>query len=116
MSRGRISGPEELRAGLRCGSGIARGVIKMIQGRCAARLYQDGPRGGNASENGFKAVARQPRERWADGLVDPDCRTGAVIGVHVLTTLRDRRAAVIARLGESGYKIVYALIPSQASP
>lgn len=32
------------------------------------------------------------------------------IGVHVLTTLRDRRAAVIARLGENGYKIVYALI------
>ncbi|MCF2523321.1 NnrU family protein [Bradyrhizobium sp. G127] len=32
------------------------------------------------------------------------------IGVHVLTTLRDKRAAVIARLGENGYKIVYALI------
>ncbi|CAN5140581.1 NnrU family protein [soil metagenome] len=32
------------------------------------------------------------------------------LGVHVLTTLRDRRAAVIARLGESGYKAVYALI------
>lgn len=32
------------------------------------------------------------------------------LGVHVLTTLRDRRAALIARLGESGYKILYALI------
>lgn len=32
------------------------------------------------------------------------------LGVHVLTTLRDKRAALIARLGESGYKILYALI------
>ena len=32
------------------------------------------------------------------------------IGVHVLTTLRDTRSAVVARLGESGYKIVYAVI------
>lgn len=32
------------------------------------------------------------------------------IGVHILTTLRDTRAAVIARLGEGGYKIVYSLL------
>jgi uncharacterized membrane protein len=32
------------------------------------------------------------------------------IGIHILTTLRDKRAAVIARLGESGYKIAYAAI------
>ncbi|MES2752829.1 MAG: NnrU family protein [Pseudomonadota bacterium] len=32
------------------------------------------------------------------------------IGVHLLTTMRDTRAAVIARLGEGGYKILYALI------
>lgn len=32
------------------------------------------------------------------------------LGVHVLTTLREKRAALIARLGESGYKILYALI------
>jgi uncharacterized membrane protein len=32
------------------------------------------------------------------------------IGTHILTTLRDKRAAVIARLGESGYKIAYTVI------
>ena len=32
------------------------------------------------------------------------------IGAHVLTTLRDARAAAIARLGEGGYKIVYSLV------
>lgn len=32
------------------------------------------------------------------------------LGVHVLTTLREQRAALIAQLGESGYKILYALI------
>jgi uncharacterized membrane protein len=32
------------------------------------------------------------------------------IGIHILTTLRDNRAAVIARLGESGYKIAYSVI------
>ena len=32
------------------------------------------------------------------------------IGAHVLTTLRDVRAAAIARLGEGGYKIVYSLV------
>ncbi len=32
------------------------------------------------------------------------------IGVHLLTTMRETRAAVIARLGEGGYKILYALI------
>jgi uncharacterized membrane protein len=32
------------------------------------------------------------------------------IGAHTLTTLRDARAAVIARLGEGGYKIVYSLV------
>lgn len=32
------------------------------------------------------------------------------IGVHLLTTMRDTRAAVIARLGEGGYKILYTLI------
>jgi len=31
------------------------------------------------------------------------------IGVHTLTTLRDARAAAIARLGEGGYKIAYSL-------
>lgn len=32
------------------------------------------------------------------------------IGAHILTTLRDARTAVIARLGEGGYKIVYSLV------
>jgi uncharacterized membrane protein len=32
------------------------------------------------------------------------------VGAHTLTTLRDARAAVIARLGEGGYKIVYSLV------
>lgn len=32
------------------------------------------------------------------------------IGVHILTTMRETRAAVIARLGEGGYKIVYSLV------
>jgi uncharacterized membrane protein len=32
------------------------------------------------------------------------------IGAHVFTTLRDSRAVVITRLGESGYKVVYALV------
>lgn len=32
------------------------------------------------------------------------------LGIHTLTTFRDKRAAVIERLGEGGYKIVYALI------
>jgi uncharacterized membrane protein len=32
------------------------------------------------------------------------------IGTHILTILRDKRAAVIARLGESGYKIAYTVI------
>jgi uncharacterized membrane protein len=32
------------------------------------------------------------------------------IGIHVLTTLRDKRAAIIARLGESGYKAAYSVI------
>lgn len=32
------------------------------------------------------------------------------LGIHILTTLREMRAAVIARLGESGYKIAYAII------
>jgi len=31
------------------------------------------------------------------------------LGLHILTTLRDTRAAVIARLGESGYKIAYSI-------
>lgn len=32
------------------------------------------------------------------------------LGTHTLTTLRDARARVIARLGEGGYKILYALV------
>lgn len=32
------------------------------------------------------------------------------LGIHTLTTFRDTRAAVVARLGEGGYKIVYTLI------
>lgn len=32
------------------------------------------------------------------------------LGTHILTTRRDARAAVIARLGESGYKIAYSII------
>lgn len=31
------------------------------------------------------------------------------LGVHTLTTMRDRRAALIARFGEGGYKIGYTL-------
>ena len=32
------------------------------------------------------------------------------LGVHTLTTLRDTRAALIVRLGESGYKGLYSLV------
>ncbi len=32
------------------------------------------------------------------------------LGIHTLTTMRDRRARVIAHLGEGGYKIFYALV------
>ena len=32
------------------------------------------------------------------------------LGIHTLTTMRDQRARVIARLGGGGYKIVYALV------
>jgi uncharacterized membrane protein len=32
------------------------------------------------------------------------------LGVHTLTMMRDARARVIARLGEGGYKILYALV------
>ena len=32
------------------------------------------------------------------------------LGIHTLTTMRDARARVIARLGEGGYKILYAAI------
>ena len=32
------------------------------------------------------------------------------LGVHTLTTLRDTRAALIGRLGESGYKGLYSLV------
>lgn len=32
------------------------------------------------------------------------------LGVHTLTTMRGPRAMVIARLGESGYKILYVLV------
>lgn len=32
------------------------------------------------------------------------------LGAHTLTTLRGARASIIARLGEGGYKIVYALV------
>lgn len=32
------------------------------------------------------------------------------LGTHILTTLRGKRAAVVARLGESGYKFAYAVI------
>ncbi len=32
------------------------------------------------------------------------------LGVHTLTTMRGLRATVIARLGESGYKILYVLV------
>ncbi|MEH2509318.1 putative membrane protein [Nitrobacteraceae bacterium AZCC 1564] len=32
------------------------------------------------------------------------------VGIHILTTSRDKRAAVIARLGESGYKIAFSVI------
>jgi uncharacterized membrane protein len=32
------------------------------------------------------------------------------LGAHTLTTMRDARAALIARLGAGGYKVVYALV------
>ena len=32
------------------------------------------------------------------------------LGIHTLTTMRDTRARVIARLGEGGYKILYAVV------
>ncbi|RTL74750.1 MAG: NnrU family protein [Bradyrhizobiaceae bacterium] len=33
-----------------------------------------------------------------------------VLGVHVLTTRRDLRASLVARLGEGGYKAVYSVV------
>jgi len=32
------------------------------------------------------------------------------IGVHLVTVMRDRRAGLVAQLGENGYKIVYSLL------
>lgn len=32
------------------------------------------------------------------------------LGIHTLTTMRDRRARLIARLGDGGYKILYSLV------
>ena len=32
------------------------------------------------------------------------------LGIHTLTTMREARARVIARLGDGGYKILYALV------
>lgn len=32
------------------------------------------------------------------------------LGIHTLTTMRDARARVIARLGEGGYKILYTVV------
>lgn len=32
------------------------------------------------------------------------------LGIHTLTTMRELRARVIARLGDGGYKIIYALV------
>ena len=32
------------------------------------------------------------------------------IGAHAFTTFRDQRAALIARLGEGPYKVIYSLI------
>lgn len=33
-----------------------------------------------------------------------------VLGVHVLTTRRDLRASLVARLGEGGYKAIYSVV------
>ncbi len=33
-----------------------------------------------------------------------------LFGVHLLTTMRERRAGLIARFGENGYKIIYSLL------
>jgi uncharacterized membrane protein len=82
----------------------------MIPGHCAAGPYQDLARGGNASENGCKPWPANRGESGQMGLLILIAGLALFIGVHVLTTLRDKRAAVIARLGENGYKIVYALI------
>lgn len=32
------------------------------------------------------------------------------LGIHLLTTMRERRAAMIARLGEGGYKALYSVV------
>jgi uncharacterized membrane protein len=32
------------------------------------------------------------------------------LGVHLVTTMRERRADLVARFGENGYKIIYSLI------
>lgn len=32
------------------------------------------------------------------------------LGIHTLTTMRDRRARLISRLGDGGYKILYSLV------
>ena len=32
------------------------------------------------------------------------------LGVHLVTTMRDRRAALIAALGENGYKAIYSIV------
>lgn len=49
-------------------------------------------------------------KRWDMGLLTMIGGLVLFIGTHVLTTLRDTRAAVISRLGESVYKIAYAVI------
>jgi uncharacterized membrane protein len=68
--------------------------------------YQDRVRGGNAS----KATSANVRGSGQMGLLILVAGLALFIGVHLLTTMRETRAAVIARLGEGGYKILYALI------
>ncbi len=57
-------------------------------------------------------IAREVEEREVEdmGLLLLIAGLGLFLGAHTLTTMRDARAALIARLGEGGYKIVYSLV------
>lgn len=67
--------------------------------------------GWNVPESGAENRCGQvEREGGTMGLLILIAGLALFLGVHTLTTLRGPRAKVIARLGEGGYKILYALV------
>lgn len=67
--------------------------------------------GWNVLESGAENRCGQvEREGGTMGLLILIAGLALFLGVHTLTTLRGPRAKIIARLGEGGYKILYALV------